>query len=120
MVEAIAARIDPERFGVQALYLTGSTKTGTAAASSDIDIIVHFRGTERQRQDLLLWLDGWSECLDELNSRQTGSRQSKLLDIHVVTDRDIAEKTSFAAKIGAATDAARPLPIGQGSSDQFA
>jgi len=28
-----------------------------------------------------------------------------------VTDRDIAAKASYAAKIGAVTDAARPLPM---------
>jgi len=120
MAEAIASRIDPERFGVQALYLTGSTKTGAAAPSSDIDLIVHFRGTERQCQDLLLWLDGWSECLDELNRHHTGTRQGKLLDIHIVTDKDLEEKTSFAAKIGATTDAACPLLIAKKNSDQLA
>jgi hypothetical protein len=28
-----------------------------------------------------------------------------------VTDQDIADKTSYAVKIGAVTDAARPLPL---------
>jgi predicted nucleotidyltransferase len=118
MAEAIAARVDSERFGVQAIYLTGSTKSGTAAPFSDIDLIVHFSGTERQREDLLAWLDGWSQCLDELNFLQTGCRQGKLLDVHIVTERDITQKTSFAAKIGASTDAARRLPLGRRDSDQ--
>jgi len=34
------------------------------------------------------------------------------LDIHLVTDEDIANHTSYAMKIGAITDAARPLAIG--------
>lgn len=119
MAEAIAARIDGARFGVQSLYLTGSAKTGTAAEASDIDLIIHFRGTERQRQELLLWLDGWSQCLDEWNSLKSGTRQGKVLDIHIITDKDIEEKTSFAVKIIALTDPARPLPMTKVHSDQF-
>jgi hypothetical protein len=34
------------------------------------------------------------------------------LDVHFVSDEDIAGKSSFAAKIGAVTDAARQLPVG--------
>lgn len=35
-----------------------------------------------------------------------------LLDIHFVTDEDIAKHNSYAIKIGAVTDAARPLATG--------
>jgi pyruvate, water dikinase len=35
-----------------------------------------------------------------------------VLDIHFILDEDIRKRTSFAAKIGATTDAARPIPIG--------
>ena len=35
-----------------------------------------------------------------------------LLDVHFVTDGDIERQTSYAVKIGAVTDAARPLPLG--------
>jgi len=34
-----------------------------------------------------------------------------LLDIHYVTDEDIKNKSSYASKIGAVTDAARPLKV---------
>jgi hypothetical protein len=111
MAERIASQLDPERFGVAGFYVFGSTKNATAGLGSDIDIIVHHRGTEEQREELALWLDGWSLCLDEMNYLQTGYRTGGLLDVHIVTDDDIARKTSFAVKIGAVTDAARPLPM---------
>ena len=60
----------------------------------------------------MLWLQGWSCCLDEMNYLKTGHRRGGLLDVHIVTDKDIQEGTSFAMKIGAVTDAARPLPLG--------
>jgi len=111
MAERIAANLDPARFGVAALYVLGSAKNATAGASSDIDLLVHFRGTGRQRTDLVLWLEGWSLCLDEVNFLRTGNRTGGLLDIHIITDDDVAMKSSFAVKIAAATDAAKPLPL---------
>ena len=79
---------------------------------SDIDLLLHFRGNDRQRQELLLWLDGWSQSLADRNYLRTGYRVDRLLDIHLITDEDIAERTSWAAKIGATTDAARQIPLG--------
>ena len=42
---------------------------------------------------------------------RTGYRVDRLLDVHLVTDQDIAQRSSFAVKIGAVTDSARPLPL---------
>ncbi|MCK5685491.1 hypothetical protein KAJ27_15275, partial [bacterium] len=50
-------------------------------------------------------------ALAEINYLKTGYKTEKLLDIHLITDEDIKNKTSFAVKIGAVTDAARKLPI---------
>jgi len=100
--------------GVAGLYVFGSTKNATAGLKSDIDILVHVRGSERQREELQAWLEGWSLCLDEMNYLRTGYRTGGLLDVHIVTDEDIAQRTSFAVKIGAVTDAARPLPLAKG------
>jgi predicted nucleotidyltransferase len=112
-VERIAARMDPQRFGVKAFYLFGSTKNATAGPQSDIDILIHFDGTKAQRKDLLNWLEGWSLCLSEINYLRTGYRTDGLLDVHLVTDEDIKNKASFASKIGVATDAPRLLPMGK-------
>ena len=111
MAERIASRLDAKRFGVEALYVFGSTKNATAGPASDIDILIHFRGTDKQRRELLTWLDGWSLALDEMNYARTGYRTKGILDVHLVTDTDIARKTSYAVKIGAVTDPARPLAL---------
>jgi len=114
--EQIARQLDPERFGVVAFYVFGSTKNATAGPASDIDLLIHIRATDEQRKHLECWLNGWSKCLDEINYLQTGYRSGGLLDVHLVTDEDIANRTSYASKIGAVTDPARQLPIG-GQSD---
>lgn len=112
MAERIAANMDPVRFGVKALYLIGSAKNATAGPASDIDLIVHFVGNEEQCRDLGQWFDGWSLSLSEINYLRTGYRTDGLLDVHIITDDDIAKRTSYAVKIDAVTDAARELPIG--------
>ena len=114
MAEHIASKLDPGRFGVQAMYVIGSTKNATAGPQSDIDLLVHFRGTKKQRQDLMTWMEGWSLSLDEMNFQKTGLRSGGILDVHLVTDEDIANRTSYAVKIDAVTDAARPLRLKDG------
>jgi len=112
MAERLALHLEPGRFGVQAVYLFGSTANATAGPGSDIDLLVHFGGTPRQRQKLMLWLEGWSLSLSEQNYLRTGYTTEGLLDVHIVTDADIEARTSYAAKIGAITDPAIPLPLG--------
>jgi pyruvate,water dikinase len=119
MTESIARQLEPEKFGVKAFYIFGSTKNGTAGPGSDIDLLVHFIGTKKQREDLNVWLKGWSLCLDEMNFLRTGYRsRSGLLDVHLVTDEDIAKRTSYAVKIGAVTDAAVEIPMGGGPASK--
>jgi hypothetical protein len=111
MAQRIAAQLDARKFGVKAFYLFGSAKNATAGPASDIDLLLHFQGTDQQRADLLLWLEGWSRCLSELNFLRTGYTTDGLLDIHLITDADIAARTSYAMKIDAITDPARRLPM---------
>ncbi|MBN2561051.1 MAG: nucleotidyltransferase domain-containing protein [Phycisphaerae bacterium] len=111
MAEHLAGQLDPDRFGVKALYVFGSTKNASAGPGSDIDILVHFAGSPEQQDTLMQWLEGWSLCLSEMNYLHTGYHTDGLLDIHMVTDDDIAKRTSYAAKIDAITDPARPLPL---------
>jgi predicted nucleotidyltransferase len=114
MAQSLAASIDPFRFGVKAAYVFGSTKNGTAGPASDIDLLLHVDGgpEDPRRRDLAAWLEGWSESLAEANYLRTGYRTEGLLDVHYVTDESIARGDSYAAKIGAVTDAARPLQLG--------
>src|SRR4030042_238314 len=64
-----------------------------------------------QKQELLLWLEGWSLSLAEQNYLRTGYMTEGLLDVHLVTDSDIKNRTSYAVKIDAITDPALPLPM---------
>ncbi len=113
MADHIASEVDPERFGVAAMYVIGSTKNASAGPASDIDLLIHHRGTGEQRRELEIWLQGWSLALGKVNYLRTGYSNPELLDVHIITDADIEQRTSFAAKIGAVTDAALELPIGR-------
>jgi len=109
--EFLAQNIEAENLGVVALYVFGSVKNANAGPASDIDLLIHFRGDEMQRKKLAVWLDGWSICLDHFNYLKTGYKTGGLLDVHIITDEDIENKTSFAVKIDAVTDTARKLDM---------
>ncbi|MEN6327333.1 MAG: PEP/pyruvate-binding domain-containing protein, partial [Syntrophomonas sp.] len=111
IAERIASKMDAGRLGVKGAYVIGSTNNGTAGPGSDIDLIIHITGDEEQREQLLKWLEGWSQALAEMNYLKTGYSSDGLLDIHIITDEDIARKSSFAVKIGAITDPALPLKL---------
>jgi len=88
--ERIASAIDPARFGVQAVYLFGSTEAGNANVGSDIDLIVVRDGDARQRRDLEMWLEGWSLCLAEISFQLYGVPSYGLLDVKYM-DPEVAE-----------------------------
>ena len=46
-----------------------------------------------------------------MNYLKTGYESTNLLDVHIITDKDIENKTSYAVKIGAVTDSARELKL---------
>ena len=112
MAERMAELIPAEKFGVKAFYIFGSSKNANAGPASDIDLLIHIDETITDIEKLNLWFEGWSECLSELNYLKTGYKSDGLLDIHYVTDEDIEKRTSFASKIGAITDPAKQLKIG--------
>jgi len=110
--EMLALNLYPGRFGVKGIYLFGSTKNATAGPNSDIDLLIHFDGNKVQRHELMIWLQGWSLSLSQVNYLRTGYQTDGLLDIHIVTDEDIDKRTSYALKIGAINDPARLLRMG--------
>lgn len=108
--ELISHHLDMERFGVQAVYVIGSTKNATAGPESDIDLLIHFQGDAQQGQCLQAWLEAWSLSLAEISFLNTGYRPERgMLDVHLITEEDIRKKSSFAVMIGATENGARLL-----------
>jgi len=107
--ERIAASIDPVRFGVEAVYVFGSTELGNAGVGSDIDLIIVRDGDAQQKRELQSWLEGWSLCLAEISFQLYGLPSSGLLDVKFLTPEEApAEVSSFAA----AGKTLQALPIG--------
>jgi len=111
MAQQIADHMDMALFGVKGIYLFGSTNTGNTGIGSDIDLLIHVGEDEDRLQQLRQWLDGWSRALARINFLQTGHDADRLLDIHIVTDRDIENGNPFAIKIHSSTDPATPLRL---------
>jgi len=98
-VEEITESIDPEVYGIESIYLIGSTKDGSAGPASDIDLLIHFKGNEEQREKLISWFKDYEKKVDEENQQRTGIKTEGILDIHIITDEDIKKKTSWATHI---------------------
>jgi hypothetical protein len=111
MAELIAEKMDFDRFGVKGVYLIGSTKTAEAGPASDIDLLIHIPEMGESTSALKAWLEGWSFCLSEMNYQKTGFISNGLLDIHIITDEDIRQKTSYAVMIGSLDNSARPVKV---------
>jgi len=107
MTYKIAEKLDLEKFGVKAVYLIGSTKNATAGPASDIDLLMHFKGDTNQKANLQAWIEGWSLSLSEINFLKTGYKTDGIIDLHLISDEDIKNKTSYACMIGAVTDGAK-------------
>lgn len=106
----ISSTMDMKKYSVQAIYLIGSAKETTAGPASDLDLLVHFKGDENQKQLLKEWIDGWSKSLAVFNYQNTGYQvKDGLIDLHIITDEDIKKQTSYASMIGSHHNSARLL-----------
>jgi len=110
-VEEIAEKLDSELYGVESLYLIGSTIEGTAGPASDIDLLVHFKGTEEQKEKLMAWFDKFGKKLDEENKERTGFKTGGLLDVHIITDEDIKKKDSWATHMTSPYMSVKKIPL---------
>ncbi len=110
-VEEIAETLDPKLYGIESLYLIGSTKEGTAGPASDIDLLVHFKGTEEQKEKLLAWFEKYGKKLDEENKERTGLKTGGLLDVHIITNEDIKKKDSWATHITSPYMSVKKIPL---------
>jgi len=98
-VQEISEKLDPELYGIVAMYLIGSTKTGEAGPGSDIDILIHIKGNEEQKEKLLDYLKKLGKKLAEENKQRTGIETKDLLDVHIITEEDIKNRTAWATHI---------------------
>lgn len=111
MTEIIAEKLDFEKYHVKGLYLIGSTKNAVAGPASDIDILLHTGEPADKNNELKAWFEGWSLCLSEMNYLKTGFKTSGLIDLHIITDKDLKERTSYAVMIGNHTNGATPIKV---------
>ena len=110
MALAIAESLDQERYGVKALYLIGSVKTGEAGPCSDIDLLAHCVDDSHKHALLKAWCEGWGHSLAALNECKTEFKtKGSLVDLHIITDRDIKQRSSFAVMLDSVNNSARLL-----------
>ncbi len=100
MAQAMANALDTEAFGVKALYLIGSVKTGEVGPCSDIDLLAHCIDDREKHKLLRTWCEGWGLALAAMNECRTGyDTKGSIVDLHIITDEDIKQKDSFAVML---------------------
>ena len=114
--ERIAAAIDPVRFGVEAVYLFGSTEAGDANVGSDIDLLVVWSGDASRAADLRLWLEGWSLCLAEISFQLYGFPSEGLLDVKLLHRTEANAEIQAFARAGKTLQS---LPVGTSPPKQL-
>jgi hypothetical protein len=95
MAESIALKIDGQRFGIKGIYLFGTVFNETAGPNSDIDLLVHFAGSEKQLEDLKIWFDGWNLCLSQINYNRSGYSLDEFLDVTYIRDEDFKDQKYY-------------------------
>jgi predicted nucleotidyltransferase len=112
IVNKLSQHLDLDRFGLKGVYLIGSTKNANAGPGSDIDILAHSVGNKELEEKFKTWMEGWGLCLNEMNFMKSGYRSNdSLIDLHIITDKDIKKNDSYACLITAVSDRARPVKI---------
>ncbi|GAB4292531.1 MAG: hypothetical protein Kow0068_17780 [Marinilabiliales bacterium] len=112
VLKSIVDKTDFKNLGIYGIYVIGSTKNQNAGPASDIDIIIHYTGNEDDKEKILLWFNAWSLSLNEWNYNRTGHYSEQgLLDIHLITDNDINNKTSYAVMLVSKENSAKPLKV---------
>lgn len=108
--EYFSKETDLKKFGLKAIYLIGSTKNACAGPGSDIDLLVHCDSDCFKKNKFLFWIKKWSDTISYLYKKNRNFNiDDGIIDLHIITDEDIKNKTSFAVMIGAINDPARLL-----------
>lgn len=109
MSERMVRALDHEALGVEAIYLYGSVKNGTAGPDSEIDLLVHFTGTDFQKTQLKMYFEGWSKALVEYNFSRNGVRLDQMINVTYLSNDEVQSGKGLAAQINAVTNPARLL-----------
>jgi predicted nucleotidyltransferase len=93
MAEAFAQSVNINKYNISGIYLAGSVFKSNAGPDSDIDIFIHTNGDNKE--NLLLWAEGWNSSLSSINFNRTGFKVEKVLDVTVFNDQDIDSNQFF-------------------------
>ncbi|MEJ5245287.1 MAG: PEP/pyruvate-binding domain-containing protein [Bacteroidota bacterium] len=111
MIDSILEHLDPVRFGVKELYLYGSVFLGNATAKSDIDFICIFNGSEEQKKELKIWIEGWNLALSRINYNKTGFKLDRLIDFAILTEKELEQQKYYAELVDLSKNKSKKLRL---------
>jgi len=90
-----------KKLGIIAIYLIGSVKSLKAGPASDIDFLVHYKNENYNKNLIEAYFSGWDHSIINENLKRTGYQCESIIELHLITDEDIKNKTSYTVMIGA-------------------
>lgn len=111
MVDAISSSLNPDRFGLKALYLYGTVYNQSAGANSDIDLIAIFDGDDQQKHDLMIWFEGWNASLSTLNYNRSGYRLDRFIDLTILSEQELREQSYYAEIVQVGSGKSKKLKL---------
>jgi hypothetical protein len=103
-IESLSVQLRSRKLGVKKLYVLNQSVDKKARPFSDIDIYIHFDGNAEQKKNLNYLLEGWNQCLTEINSQKSGYRVTNFLDVKTFTDFDVENDTVIYQQINSSKD----------------
>lgn len=95
LIEVMTKNIDRQKYGIKKIFVLASSIAANSRPYSDIDVIIHFDGDQNQKENLLLWLSAYNNCLSEINYLRSGHKLENFLDVKFITDFDYEHNTSI-------------------------
>ncbi len=103
IVTAMIERFDGDRFGDTQFYLTSGVEREPTGHGSQIDLHLCHLGTQQQREQLEVWLEGWSLSIAEIARIQTGELfPNGILNIHWMDAPPNSQRSPQLRKMGEA------------------
>ncbi|MGC8956773.1 MAG: PEP/pyruvate-binding domain-containing protein [Candidatus Kapaibacteriota bacterium] len=97
--EKMLEKLNPQKYGVRAVYLFGTVYTKTATETSDLDLLFY---VENNRENILClesWLEPWNSLLQEIIFVNTGFKHPKPLDVKLITPEECTTENYYFMEI---------------------
>lgn len=97
--EKMIEKLNPQKYGVKAVYLFGTVFNKTASATSDLDLLFYVDGKPENLLRIEAWLEPWNALLKDIIFLNTGFNHPKPLDVKFIKPDELNESNYYYTEI---------------------